>query len=174
MIGKAYEESEGILNCPEYWTVDMCEMYLKKYACILHPDHMLMVRIKSKLAGLYGRCPGYDMMEMTYNRAILDRKLQICRQALQVLERLQPGLSRARAVLLYELHLPLFMAAKMDLDGGVFSVSQAKSQFEEALNYLRTAIELLKYEQEGTLESTIHQGAIMQAQQLEVFVSRLA
>ena len=118
----------------------MCEAYLRKYGCILHPNNVLMVRIKSKLSGLYGRCPGYDMMEMTYNRAILNRKLQICQETLVVLNKLQPGLSRSRGILLYELHLPMFMGAKLDIDNKMISGSEAKIRFEEALKYLHEAI----------------------------------
>ena len=78
--------------------------------------------------------------------------------------------SSVKGVLLYELHLPMFMGAKMDYDNGEIQAPQAKIQFEESLKCLNQAIELLKYEQNGTLENTIHHGAIMQAQQLEHFV----
>ena len=173
VIDKAFEESEQIINKPEHWTVDLAEMYLKKYGNFLDANHPLMVRIKVKLAGFYGRCPGYTMMDMSYNRNIPDRKKQVCQEALEALEKLQPGLSTTRGLLLYELHLPIFMSAQMDYDNRIIDVVEAKKQFEESLKYLHEAIELLKYEQNGTPEGAIYVGAVMQAQQLDVFVQKV-
>ena len=173
VIDKAFEESEQIINKPEHWTVDLAEMYLKKYGNFLDPNHPLMARIKVKLAGFYGRCPGYTMMDMSYNRNIPDRKKQVCQEALEALEKLQPGLSTTRGLLLYELHLPIFMSAQMDYDNRIIDVVEAKKQFEESLKYLHEAIELLKYEQNGTPEGAIYVGAVMQAQQLDVFVQKV-
>jgi len=170
VIDKAYEESETIIQTPEYWTVELCEKYLRKYGCILPSNHPMMVRIKVKLAGLYGKCPGYTMMDMHYNRNISERKKQVCQEALEGLEQLEPGsLRTTRGLLLYELHLPVFMGAQLDSEAGLIDVVTAKAQFKEAFKYLHEAIELLKHEQNGSLEGAMHVGAIeylkiMQAQ----------
>ena len=173
VIDKAYEESETIIQNPQYWTVDLCEKYLKKYGCVLPSNHPLMVRIKVKLSGFYGRCPGYTMMDMNYNRMIPERKKQVCQEALEGLEQLEPGLRTIRGTLLYELHLPIFMGAQLDYDAGLIDVAQAKAQFEESLKYLHEAIELLKHEQNGTQEGAIYVGAVMQAGQLDIFVQKV-
>ena len=71
-------------------------MYLAKYSKKLHPNNVCMVRVKNKLAGFYGRLPGYTMLDMTMNRELLDRKQKLCEEALDVVDKLEPGLSSTK------------------------------------------------------------------------------
>lgn len=77
------------------------EMLLVKYANILHPQHYLLLDIKQNMAVLLrqilndvSQCPG---------RYVYRRKMKLCEDILAVLQIIQPGISRLRAIALYEL-----------------------------------------------------------------------
>lgn len=73
----------------------------------------------------------------------------------ECLENMFPGM------LLYELHLPLFLSAQQEIEsrGGATETSAAK--MEQALQYLEQSLELLHYEQEGTFENALCKGTVV-------------
>ena len=88
-----HKESESLIYCvPDRSSISKCETFIKKYeGWILHPHHMFLTNIKYRLAGFYGRLPGYEMQEMDV--VALARKKQICEEALKVLNRIDRGIS---------------------------------------------------------------------------------
>ena len=78
------------------WTVDTFEKYLKEFENILHPTNMCMIRIKNSLAGFYGRCPGYLVPNLMENRKLLERKEKLTLEVLDILEKIEPGLSASK------------------------------------------------------------------------------
>ena len=76
------------------------EAFIKKYeGSILHSNHMLLTNLKYSLSGFYGRLPGYEMEEM--NATTLSRKKEICEETLQVLNKIDPGISPRRGMFLF-------------------------------------------------------------------------
>jgi len=71
------------------------ESLLSKYSGTrLHPQHNLMVSILHSLSQFYGRIKGYTMPQLSLEQ--LERKEEICRSLLKVLDVVEPGLSRIR------------------------------------------------------------------------------
>ena len=93
-----HAESEDLINSvPDQNSIKKFETFIKKYAgSILHTNHMLLTNLKYSLCGFYGRLPGYEMQEMSV--AALTRKKQICDETLQVLNRIDPGISPRRGL----------------------------------------------------------------------------
>ena len=58
---------------------------------------------------MYGRMKGYEADKLS-NELFL-RKQKLCEEVLSVLDKIMPGQSRMRGVMLYEMHLPLVMLA---------------------------------------------------------------
>ncbi|XP_035711296.1 SET domain-containing protein SmydA-8-like [Folsomia candida] len=60
----------------------------------LHPQHFLMVGIMHSLSQFYGRTQDFRMTELSLEQ--LQRKEDLCRQFLKVLNIIEPGMSRIR------------------------------------------------------------------------------
>lgn len=172
-ILKAHEEAEKLLGSTENWLVESFEMFLAKYGKMMHPNNMCLVRIKNSLAGFYGRLPGYQMLDMTVNQNLLERKNIVCQETLKVIEILEPHISTTKGILQYELHLPVFMGAQLNMDSGEIDPYTAKKEFQKALDLLKQATDNLQYCPEGSFENQLYQGALGQLAQLEMFVQSL-
>ena len=63
---------------------------------------MLNIRFKYKLAGFYGKQKGYTLAEAkkSGNRNHIDRKLELLKDCVEVIDRLEPGLSSFKGIFL--------------------------------------------------------------------------
>ena len=61
-------------------------------------------------------------------------------------------------VQLYELHLPIFMAAQLDQNE---NPGDTHEKMNEAFKFLEETIDHLQYEQEGTFENSLYQGTLV-------------
>lgn len=67
----------------------------------------------------------------------------------------EPGLSRARAMLLYELHIPLVLLAKSGFIAKVLSIANLKERIQEAVRILEESVSILKYEDSASQEGML-------------------
>ena len=88
---------------PKSYPIEGYEEFLSKYSKKLHPNHLFNISIKTKLAGFYGKLSGYTMQDAQYSgvRDHIDRKLKLCKESLEVLEKISPGLSSVKGTYLY-------------------------------------------------------------------------
>ncbi|KAI8125933.1 isoform A, Protein msta [Lucilia cuprina] len=129
------------------------EKLLKKYRVVLHPLHFIMISLKQNLIEMYGRVKEYEMVELP--DILLERKEELCRQVLRVMNVFEPGLSRMRAMILYELHVPVVLLAKSGFIAEVLTGRKLKEKLSEAIDILKECVEILQHEdpqsQEGVL-----------------------
>ncbi|XP_065357523.1 SET domain-containing protein SmydA-8 isoform X2 [Calliphora vicina] len=129
------------------------EKLLKKYRVVLHPLHYIMISLKQNLIEMYGRVKEYEMVELP--DVLLERKEELCRHVLRVMNVFEPGLSRMRAMILYELHVPVVLLAKSGFIAEVLSGKKLKEKLSEAVAILKDCVEILQHEdsqsQEGVL-----------------------
>ena len=137
MVIKANKDADSIMNDMYKWTMEDFEGFLTKYAKKLHPDHVLMVKVKSKMAGFYRKVPGYTMAELSQNKELIEKKLKLCQDAMKVLEKIEPGYGSLKGwyieyysnylsthltyillsllgVLMYEHHLAIFLKCQIE------------------------------------------------------------
>ena len=74
---------------------------------------------------------------------------------------------------MYEIHMPLIMLAKMDMENGKISKAEAKKQFLRGILHLKMSLEILQYEPDGSFEKNIYHEAKGSVEPLESFVSSL-
>lgn len=74
--------------------IEAREQLLKKYKSVLHPKHAYMCILKSALGSLYGKVEGYSMEDLP--DLLLERKIELNTQLLEVLDVIEPGHSRIR------------------------------------------------------------------------------
>lgn len=140
--------------------LEALEAYFKKYRSILHPRHYIMISVRQNLLQLYGRVEGYEMAELP--DIILDRMIDLAKEILKVLNVVERGMTRARANLLYTMHVPLMLWAESQFMQGVLEGEALKQKLQEAADALEESYNILALEDpsspEGMLAMTAKQG----------------
>ena len=93
ILKTAYKETENLLDNQSNWTVKNYEKFLSDYNSILHPNNMCMIRIKNSLVGFYGRSAGYEVPVLMSNPKLLERKIALAKNVLEVVGKIEPGIS---------------------------------------------------------------------------------
>ena len=66
-----------------------CEDLLQKLSSIFHPNHFLIMRLKSQLISQYGNVHGYSLNQLPADKVL--RKLELCREFIEVFSKVEPG-----------------------------------------------------------------------------------
>lgn len=118
--------------------IERIEAFIRKYAERLHPNHYLLIEMKQKLAAIIRHmsanessnsnrnsnrnsvaCNSFDTANNSVDRqrspfeSLLKRKIDLCHEFIPILEILQPGISRLKAIALYEQFVPTVQLAKL-------------------------------------------------------------
>ncbi|XP_050502228.1 SET domain-containing protein SmydA-8-like [Diabrotica virgifera virgifera] len=137
--------------------IESMELFLNKYRNVLHPTHYICLGIKISLSQTYGRIKGYLINEL--DESILERKVELCREVLEVLDIIEPGYTRIRGVTLFEIHAPLMMLLTRDLANQSLSKAELKKRLKEVFKYLTEANIILKHEPESSPEGIMGKAA---------------
>lgn len=151
--------------------LEEAERLLRKYKSLLHPSHYICTGLRQLLIEMYGRVRGYEMVQLTDQ--LLERKAELCREVLRVLNIFEPGLSRARAMNLYELHVPLVLLAKSGFISNKLSGAELRARLLEAIDLLRECVEILEHEDASSQEGILCGVARQALQQLTTSVEGL-
>lgn len=87
------------------------EDYLKRYANVLHQNHYLILSAKHSLCQLIGRSDGFIINDLDISQ--LQRKEDYCRDLLNVVNVLEPGASRLRGIICYEVNIEHLTVSKL-------------------------------------------------------------
>nr|CAI5861452.1 unnamed protein product [Callosobruchus analis] len=153
-IRKIYAAIQADLDEVEYVVgpegIQQRETLFKKYKSVLHPKNSYMNILRSALVQLYGKADGYALEDLP--DIILERKVELCMQLLEVLDVIEPGKSRIRGMILYELHGPLMVLARHQYQNDVIKKDHFREQLRKAVDTLGEANEILKQEPESLPE----------------------
>lgn len=105
------------------------EAYLKRYANVLHPNHYLILSAKHSLCQLIGRSDGFIINELDLTE--LQRKEEYCRDLLNVVNVLEPGASRLRGIICYEMHAPMMVKITREFENRTINSNQLRSCLKE-------------------------------------------
>ena len=119
------------------------EEYLKRYANVLHRNHYLILSAKHSLCQLIGRSDGFIINELDLTQ--LQRKEEYCRDLLDVVNVLEPGASRLRGIICYELHAPLMMKITREFENRIINSNQLRSRLKEVRTKLALTIGFLNF-----------------------------
>ena len=72
---------------------------------------------------------------------------------------------------MYEIHMPLILLAKLEMESGKLSKEDAKKEFRRAILNLKMSLEILKYVPEGSFGKNVYHGAKGSLVPLESFIS---
>uniref|UniRef100_A0A336MKR3 CSON000704 protein n=1 Tax=Culicoides sonorensis TaxID=179676 RepID=A0A336MKR3_CULSO len=153
LLDNLFEEMETI----DHDEADGNEAFLSKYRNVLHKNHYLNLSAKHSLCQVYGRTANHMLQNMSPEE--LSRKETICRDLLEVIDVLEPGLSRLRGVIMYELHAPLMMQARILFESKKISSNDLRKRLKEVKKLLVESENILSFEPEGSQESEMALGA---------------
>ncbi|XP_046990280.1 SET domain-containing protein SmydA-8 [Schistocerca americana] len=138
-------------------SVEARETLFRKYRSVLHPRHAYMSQMRHSLCQLYGRVDDYLLDDLP--DVLLERKVDLCRDLLAVADVVEPGLSRLRGVVLYELHAPLMYLARHKEEFGEIDSKEMCRRMEEAAACLSEAAAILALEDASTNEAAMGRAA---------------
>lgn len=128
-----------------------------RYRNVLHKNHYLNLSVKHSLCELYGRTEEYLLNTMSPEE--LKRKEDYCRDLLQVIDVLEPGLSRLRGVVMYELHAPVMLQTTRLFEEKRITTTELKRRLKEVVKLLKDSANILSFEPEGTPEADMGMAA---------------
>ncbi|XP_062556423.1 SET domain-containing protein SmydA-8 isoform X2 [Armigeres subalbatus] len=131
-------------------SVDLYEQFNTKYQNTLHPNHYLFLSTKHSLCQLYGKISGYLISEMSLQQ--IKHKEKICRDLLSVVDTYEPGMSRLRGVIMYELHAPIMIQIKYQSESGQINPNQLRRMLTEVMHLLKQSAQILSFEPSGSQE----------------------
>lgn len=158
LITKLYNELDAIGGND----INQIETFMRKYSKTLHRNHYIFLSAKHSLCQLYGKIDGFLINELSAEQ--LRKKEDYCRDLLEVIDILEPGSSRLRGVILYELHAPIMLKITRELQTGKITNSEFKRRLKEVIQILQKSHEILKHEPVGSSE---HQMAVAGATALK-------
>lgn len=83
--------------------IETREKMFRKYRSVLHPKHAFMTMLRHSLSQMYGRMEGYLLEDLP--DILLERKVALCRQLLDVINVVEPGHSRLRGMIQLSLYI---------------------------------------------------------------------
>jgi hypothetical protein len=133
--------------------VESMENLLEKYKSVLHSNHFIMISLKNALIDSYGHVKGYLLSELP--DALLRRKIELCQEVLEILDIFEKGKSRARGLMIFELHAPVVLLAKSRFHSGDLSQPEYLRQLEKAREMLSESLEILSWEDESFCKALV-------------------
>lgn len=146
LLDRLYKELDAI----DGNGIELYEHFIAKYRHILHDNHYLFLSAKHSLCQLYGKISGYLISEMSLEQ--IKEKEKICRDLLLVVNAYEPGLSRLRGVIMYELHAPIMIQVKYQSETGQINANQLKRMLTEVIQLLKQSAAILSFEPPGSQE----------------------
>lgn len=134
-------------------TVEFLEQSLEECEQFLHPNHFILTTLKSALIDSYGHVKGYFLSELP--DILLKRKIDLCEELLKILDIFESGKSRARALIMYELHAPIVLYAKSQFEVGHLDKTEYLCQLNKAKEILTESAEILSWEDENVCKVKI-------------------
>lgn len=130
--------------------INQIEMFIRKYSKTLHKNHYIFLSAKHSLCQLYGKIDGFLINELSVEQ--LKHKETYCRDLLEVIDILEPGSSRLRGVILYELHAPIMLQITRELQMATIKPADFKKRLREVIQILQRSYDILKHEPSGSQE----------------------
>ena len=90
------------------------------------------------------------MQELSQDQ--LTHKVELCREVLSVLDIIEPGKTRSRALIFYEIYSCIVLLARRQLSG-----EQLKLKLQEAYGYVKECANILEFEDATSSEGRIYE-----------------
>ncbi|CAG7786915.1 unnamed protein product [Allacma fusca] len=125
------------------------ETFLQDCSKYFHKNHFVPFGVKFNLCQAYGRekTPIQELHESE-----LEKKLVLCQEVLEILDRVTPGYTITRGLILYELQATEILMSRRLFETRKFSKALLKRRLEGTVKILMEAIDILSFAHESTPE----------------------
>ncbi|KAF3419847.1 hypothetical protein E2986_08184 [Frieseomelitta varia] len=136
-----------------YWFVIIKELesLRRKLLRTLHRNHYYILEVKQKLLAIYR----FEVTRPNPNKRFLENMLSICKEMYELLEVVEPGISRYKAITLFELHLAIVALAHKEYYRQEISAIEFASRLEEGASTLKKSLTMLLLEPLDTAEGRL-------------------
>eukprot|EP00092_Neocalanus_flemingeri_P000460 GFUD01000489.1.p1 GENE.GFUD01000489.1~~GFUD01000489.1.p1 ORF type:complete len:526 (+),score=117.42 GFUD01000489.1:104-1681(+) len=131
-------------------SVQLYEDFLESQKSTLHSGHFLNMQAKLNLMFAFTNA---------VTETELERKLEVCRDVIDMLDTLKLGYIEVRGLALYDLCVPSLVLLKGKFDAGIISREQFKDGLDTVTKNLESSIECLEVEEKGTYRKLIAERA---------------
>ncbi|XP_076754158.1 SET domain-containing protein SmydA-8 [Xylocopa sonorina] len=150
--------SRTLIDDVDDYDIKGLENLATKLLKTFHPNHFLMLSLKQKLLAVYRK----EVATPNPQKKIMLRMLDLCKEMYDVLEIVEPGISRLKGIILYEMHLPLVLLANRAYSAREISSAELASRLEEAASLLKRSLTMLLLEPVGTPEGKLAKRALQE------------
>ncbi|RZF39124.1 hypothetical protein LSTR_LSTR013859 [Laodelphax striatellus] len=123
--------------------IDGLEQFIAKYSdskSVLHATNSHLLQAKHALSQLYGNC----LQKLTEEQVKL--QIRVCEELLEVADTLEPGITRFRGLLLYDLQAARLVNIKNEFENENITGDEAQAYLAEPMKILGEATEILRTE----------------------------
>jgi len=154
---------------------EACQSFVKKHSQNLHPNHYYLMDVKLALSQMIGggqQEGQHGQLDMHEKDIVQQQKL--CMEILNVANKISPGISRLRGVVMYELQSTLSAYARRKFSSGEISVDHLKNILKEVRKYLKECIQIFSYEPTCIQEGRLAAIARLDLVELETYVDSVS
>lgn len=112
-----------------------------------------------------------EMTSLNPRKKIVQKMLNTCKEVYDVLDIVEPGISRSKGIMLYEIHLPMIILANQSYSAREISSEQLVCRLEEARDLLKKALTMLLLEPATTPEGKLAKRALEELRTLNQNIS---
>jgi len=138
---------------------------LYKYSDILHPNHALLTETRQHLAAALGRVPGYLYDQLDQKQ--LSVKVEISEHLLEVINVLEPGISKSKGITLLDLTEAKSRLIRMTCKNARDHIKELR-KIEQMLEECNG---ILSYEDEKAIEGNVAKNARTQLCNIRMFLA---
>ncbi|XP_017049346.1 SET domain-containing protein SmydA-8 [Drosophila ficusphila] len=141
------------------------ELLLAKLSRLLHRNHYLMLDLKQNIASILRQI----LQNITHrpNRKVYERKIRLCQEILLVLKVVAPGISRLKAIALYELANTQAELARKLFSEQEHSANDLLAELGQVEVMMRESLRMLLFEPLATPEGQLSRTMLRELKELQ-------
>lgn len=141
------------------------EILLAKLSTLLHKNHYVMVDIKQNIANMLRSIIMNSVQRP--GRRLYERKVRLCQELVMVLHTLQPGISRLKAIAMYELANASAELYRLRFGEKELTEEQLQGYLRQCESMFKESIRMLLYEPPQTPEGELMKSIMGQLKDLK-------
>ncbi|XP_030376101.1 SET domain-containing protein SmydA-8 [Scaptodrosophila lebanonensis] len=141
------------------------ELLLAKLSRLLHGNHYVMLDLKQNIAAILRQI--LQNMAHRPSRKVYERKIRLCQEILLVLKVIQPGISRLKAIALYELANTQAELARKLYSEQEYGADELLAELQRTEIMLRESLRMLLYEPIATPEGNLARCMLRELKELQ-------
>ncbi|XP_043804022.1 SET domain-containing protein SmydA-8-like isoform X1 [Apis laboriosa] len=162
LIKTSLSISKNLVDDVDEYNIKVMENLKEKLSKSLHKNHFLMLSLKQKLLNVYRQ----EVTGPNPKRKVMRSMTYLCREMYDLLEIVEPGISRLKGIMLYEIHLPLALLANREYNAREISPAELVKRLEEAGGFLKKSLTMLLLEPVDTPEGKLAKRALQELKSL--------